>query len=83
MFVVTAGDQMVRVFRRADVLPAHVALSASILVSLLQFVVAVEPGEWRDDLYRGGLLIYVSGVLLFYAARSLLHIGGQRAKTRA
>lgn len=59
----------VRLLQLGDIAPAHLLLAVDVLLSLLQFVVAITPGVWDMQLYRGAYLVYVTGGLVFYVAR--------------
>ncbi len=77
LLVLAAVYETVRLFQLREIAPAHLLLAASIVVSLLQFLVALHPGEWRMDLYRGAVLVYLVGGLTFYAVRFVIASRGR------
>lgn len=72
LLVSAAMYQLVRLLQSQEVALAHLVLLASAGLSLLQFAEALVPGALRIDLYRLGVLTYLTVGVIFYAIRMLI-----------
>jgi len=66
---VFAGWHLAQVFRLKQVYPAHLVLGFSIVISIIQFLMALRPGAWDMSLFRLANLVFLVVSLAAYGVR--------------
>ena len=66
---VLAGWHLAQVFRLKEVAPAHLVLGVSVVIIIVQFLLALRPWAWDMSLYRLANLVADMVILLVYAVR--------------
>ena len=66
---VMAGWHLAQVFRKRDVAPAHLVLGIYIIISIIQFLLALRPWAWDMNLFSLATLVLRSTALAIYGAR--------------
>jgi len=66
---VLAGWHLAQVFRKKDVTPAHLVLGLFVIISIIQFLMALKPGDWDMSLFLLATLLLRSLSLAVYGVR--------------
>jgi len=66
---VMAGWHLAQVLRQKEVAPAHLVLGFSIVISILQFLLALRPGAWDMSLFHLANLMFLTISLSAYGLR--------------